>query len=216
MPMTIAGERLTAASAAPGRERVWDLAVRLFHWSLAVAFFVAFFTEDEVLWLHVWAGYAVGGLVVFRVLWGFGGTEHARFSDFFFAPWTMAAYFIDLLRFRSRRYLGHSPAGAAMVFALLIGLAATVWSGMETLAIEENAGPLAGFAREFSLGRALGVRRFWEEFHEVAANLMMALVVLHILGVAWASIAHRENLVRSMITGTKEKRPGDARQELAD
>jgi cytochrome b len=90
------------------------------------------------------------------------GTAHARFSDFFFGPRTTAAYFIDLLRLRSRRYLGHSPAGAAMVFALLIGLAATVWSGMETYAIEENAGPLAGFAREFSLGRTFGVRKFWE------------------------------------------------------
>jgi len=97
-----------------------------------------------------------------------------------------------------------------MVFALLLGLVATVWSGMEFYAMEENAGPLAGFARAFSLASVLGAGEFWEEFHEVIANVMMGLVVLHVIGVAWASYAHRENLVRSMITGMKQTHPHDA------
>ena len=196
--------------AATGREKVWDIAVRVFHWSLAAAFFVAYFTEDEVLWLHVWAGYVVGGLIVFRILWGAIGTRHARFSDFFFAPGTILGYFADLLRLRARRYRGHSPAGAAMVFAMLIGLAATVWSGLETYAIEENAGPLASSVRQVTLGGAARAGEFWEEVHELLGNAVMVMVALHIAGVAWASLAHRENLVRAMITGMKQRRPGDA------
>lgn len=217
----------TAAAAKHEMQvRVWDLFVRLFHWTVTVAFFITYFTEDDLLTLHVWAGYVIGALVVLRVLWGFFGPKHARFSDFIYPPAAVWRYALDLVRFRGRRYLGHSPAGGAMVLALLAGLAATVWTGLELYAVEENAGPLAYVSAPGASGaradnppllrvssdeddakEARGEREdaeeFWEELHEVLANVMMALVILHIGGVALASVVHRENLPRAMVTGLK-------------
>ena len=211
---------------AQTRIRVWDPCVRIAHWTLAVAFFVAYFTEDDLLTLHVWAGYVVATVVVMRVLWGFVGPRHARFSDFLYGPSEVWRYLFDLIAFRAKRHLGHSPAGGAMVLALLIGLAATVWSGLELYAIEEKAGPLASLsvdrssidvlANENEDKREEGHKdaaegedgeseagEFWEEIHETLADLVLALVLLHIAGVLFASVVHRENLVRSMVTGYK-------------
>jgi cytochrome b len=192
--------------------RVWDVFVRLFHWSVAVGFFVAYFSED-VLSLHVWAGYVVGALVVLRIVWGFIGPEHARFSSFIYPPGTVLRYLWDLLPGRAKRYLGHSPGGGAMVLLLLIGLLGTVGTGFELYAIEENAGPLAPFVSsasppgqaegEEAYEGAEGSGEFWEEFHEVLANLMLVLVVLHVAGVLLASYVHRENLTRAMVIGLK-------------
>jgi cytochrome b len=124
---------------------VWGPAVWVFHWALAASFFLAYFTEEDLLLWHVWAGYVVGGLIVFRVLWGFVGPKHARFGDFLCSPNLVFAYLLDLLAFRPRRYLGHSPAGGAMVIALLLGLAASVLSGLVVFGADQKAGPLAGF-----------------------------------------------------------------------
>jgi cytochrome b len=223
--------KTTSTKTVPGSQdqkwiRVWDPFVRLFHWGLVIAFFIAYFTEDDFLSLHVWAGYSVGALVVMRVLWGFVGPRHARFSDFLYRPSAVWRYLADLLVFRAKRYTGHSPAGGAMAFALLLGLAATVWSGLELYAVEENAGPLAQFSTESTpLGvlaeenkrereeeheetggredRKSGNGDFWEEIHEMLANLALALVLLHIAGVLLSSLVHRENLARSMVTGYK-------------
>ena len=199
--------------------RVWDAFVRLFHWSVAVGFFVAYFTEDGPLTLHVWAGYVVGVLVVLRIVWGFIGPEHARFSSFIFPPGTVLRYLWDLLLGRAKRYLGHSPGGGAMVLVLLIGLLGTVGTGLVLYAIEENAGPLAPFVSSASppeqaqpaferksdegYERAEGSGEFWEEVHEVTANVVLVLVLLHVAGVLLASYVHRENLTRAMITGRK-------------
>lgn len=182
--------------------QVWDPLVRAFHWSLALAFAVAWLTGDEALALHVWSGYAVGGLVLLRIAWGFVGPVHARFADFVCGPLQAWRYLVDLIRFRARRHLGHSPAGGAMVLLLLLGCLLTVGTGLQLLAIEENAGPLAGLTA--SVGTATGAdEELWEGLHEVLANLMLALVVLHVGGVVLASVVHRENLVQAMITGRK-------------
>ena len=136
--------------------RVWDLSVRIFHWSLVAAFFIAYLTDEDLLDLHVWAGYLVGGLIVYRVIWGFIGPEHARFQDFIFPPHTVMAYLRDMAARRSKRYLGHSPGGGVMVITLLALCAAIVVSGLILYAADQQAGPLAGLiaASAPQIGRA--------------------------------------------------------------
>jgi cytochrome b len=227
--MQTTGSAGTAARGGEETVRVWDIFVRVFHWTVFVAFFVAFFTEDDLLTLHVWAGYLVGALVLLRLIWGVIGTRNARFSDFVYKPATVLRYSVNLLLFRSKRYVGHSPAGGAMVIALLVSLAVTVVTGMANYGASKKAGPLAPlfaqgaimappFAPSFALVSAAraeddehegsrGDRRreggAWREVHELFANLTMLLVILHIAGVLVASVAHRENLPRAMITGRK-------------
>jgi len=207
-----------------GNVHVWDIFVRLFHWSLAAAFFIAYFTEDEVIALHVWAGYAVGGLIVLRIAWGFIGTKHARFSDFLFGPFAAWRYLRSLIAFRANRHLGHSPAGGFMVFLLLAGCLAIVATGLMTYGAAGH-GPLKGYVQRVTaipsiamIAPALadedvrerrgrrdksGAEHFYKEIHETLANLVLILVLLHVGGVLLASLAHHENLVRSMITGRK-------------
>ena len=181
--------------------KVWDPLVRVFHWTLVIGFFTAYLTEgeDETLFLHTWAGYIVAGLVLVRLLWGFIGTRHARFRDFVFRPAVIKAYLFDVLRLKPKRYLGHNPAGGLMIVLLLISLSCTVFFGMGLYAVDENAGPLAGW-----LG---GLGESWEdifkEVHEFFANFTLFLVVIHVAGVLAESLLHRENLVRSMVTGRK-------------
>ena len=122
--------------------KVWDPVVRIGHWIVVISFFTAYFTEDDFLTLHVWAGYVIGAVVCFRVIWGFIGSRHARFADFVRSPSTTFRYLADLARNRGRRYLGHNPAGGAMILALLIFLAGTVFSGVMLYGLEEGAGPM--------------------------------------------------------------------------
>ena len=212
---------------------VWDVLVRIGHWLLVALFFVAYFTEDDLLTLHSWAGYGIGLYLLIRVLWGFVGPKHARFADFAYGPAKAARYLKDLMLFRAKRYLGHSPAGALMVFALLISLVATTATGIALLAVEENAGPLAPWlGREASLEetmpgftlftatarasedeeernganggqRSKAISKALEEVHEFFSNVTLILIIMHIVGVVLASIVHRENLARAMINGRK-------------
>jgi len=179
--------------------KVWDLPVRLFHWSLAAAFVVAYLTEDDWLSLHTFAGYTVAGLIVFRVLWGIVGSRHARFGDFVRSPAEVFAYVKSIFGRRPRRYLGHNPAGGAMVVALLVTLTLTALTGLATYGAVEGAGPLAALLAH-STGPTADVL---EEAHELLANLALLLVFAHVGGVVVASLQHRENLPRSMVTGLK-------------
>lgn len=178
---------------------VWDPLVRVFHWTLAASFATAYATEDDVLALHLIAGYTALALVAFRLVWGFVGPRHARFADFVRGPGEVLAYLKEIVAFRPRRYLGHNPAGGAMVIALLLLVALTGLSGLALYGAKEFAGPfgplLAGVG-EWG-GDAL------EELHEFLAGFTLLLVVLHVAGVLLAGLQHRENLVRAMFTGRK-------------
>ena len=201
-----------------GSVGVWDPFVRLGHWTIVCAFAVAYVTGDEFLTTHVWAGYVVGVVVALRIVWGFIGPRRARFSDFVCRPMAVVTYLADLARFRARRYLGHSPAGGAMVIALLLSVALTVVTGLMVYGAEKKAGPLAPLyataaARSPISAQAAeergeassenGAGEGLEDVHELFANLTLVLACLHVLGVALASVAHRENLVAAMITGRK-------------
>ncbi|TAK62170.1 cytochrome b/b6 domain-containing protein [Methylobacter sp.] len=177
--------------------KVWDLPLRIFHWLLVAGFFIAYLTEDDLLTIHVWAGYLVTGLLVFRLIWGFVGNDYARFSNFLCGPAKSIAYVKDLIALKTQRYIGHNPAGAAMIVLLLISLLATVITGFAVYGADQAAGPLAaiGSANE----------KMWEEVHEFFANFTLVLVIVHVVGVAVESYIHRENLARAMVHGFKKK-----------
>lgn len=175
---------------------VWDPLVRIFHWSLAGFFFIAYLTEDELLTIHVYAGYAVLGLILFRLVWGLIGTRHARFSDFVTSPTEAMRYLGRLITGRARHYTGHNPAGGAMIVALLASLALTGFFGMALIAGDGN-GPLAG---TFIAGWS---GEWVEEAHEIFANITLFLVFLHVAGVLISSVLEGRNLVTAMITGRK-------------
>ncbi len=178
---------------------VWDPLLRIFHWGLVTSFFVAYATEIDVLSLHNLAGYIVTILLIFRISWGFFGPRHARFSDFVKSPKIVLRYLRAILRGTAERFTGHNPAGGAMVVALLIILALVCISGLALLGLEGEAGPLA-----FLYGRFPGRVEDWaEEIHEFLSNVAAIMIVAHVAGVLWGCYFHRENLIKSMISGKK-------------
>lgn len=189
--------------------KVWDPVVRLFHWTLVIAFFTAYFiTDDPFLWLHTWAGYLILALLVVRIIWGFIGTRYARFSSFVTRPKESLRYLLEMVTGRARRYLGHNPAGAAMIIAILILLALATLSGIVLYAADQGAGPLAGW-----IPRSKRLEGPLEDIHELLANLTLALVIVHTIGVFLGSVIHHENLMASMFHGYKRR--ADEREKLS-
>jgi len=176
--------------------RVWDPLTRIAHWTLAASVLAAWATsEADVEALkraHEWLGYAALAVVALRLAWGAIGPRYARFSQFVPSPRRTLAYARAVLAFTERRYVGHNPLGGWMVVALLAMAAAAGLSGW--LSVTD---------------------RFWgvkwvQELHEVLANTLLLLVALHVAGVVFTSVRHRENLVRAMLTGRKRApAPGD-------
>jgi cytochrome b len=181
-----------ADAAAPGRQvLVWDLPVRVFHWLTVICFAGAWLTSESERWqrVHVTLGYSLAGLITFRVLWGLVGSAHARFASFVRGPAAVLGYLKSLTGPRPEHHLGHNPAGGLAILALL-GLGALV--------------TVSGYLNYADLGGD-----WLEEVHETAANLMMALVGLHVAAVILSSRLHHENLLRAMITGRKPAQPGE-------
>lgn len=169
----------------PATVKVWDPFVRIFHWSLASLFVLAYASGDEIELVHVAAGYTLAGLLAARIIWGLIGPRHARFSSFVRPPREVLAYLREVVMLRAPRYIGHNPAGAAMIVTLLAALAGTC-----------------------ATGYMMTTDAYWgskliEHVHEFLANLTVGLIVAHVLGVLIASFEHRENLVASMISGRK-------------
>ncbi|MFD2174812.1 cytochrome b/b6 domain-containing protein [Rhodobacter lacus] len=194
--------------------RVWDPLIRMFHWGLAGCFALAWLSAEEVQPLHEFCGYTAAALVAVRVLWGIFGSRYARFSQFVQGPRAVVAYLKDMIAGRERRYLGHNPAGAAMIVALLVSMAGTTGTGWLMTRSEAQAMLPALVTPAYADDHARDEHRGaastgpLKEVHEVLANLMVLLVAVHIGGVALASVRHRENLARAMVTGLK--RPADA------
>lgn len=181
--------------------KVWDPLVRVFHWLLAAGFFVAYFSEDDFQQVHHIAGYLITSLVIGRILWGFIGSKHAQFKNFVVDPTTVIAYLKGMIKGDHPRYLGHNPAGALTIFLLLGSILCIAFTGMTILAIEEQAGPLAGWIQTMGWTDD----DVFEELHEFFANFTVFLVIFHVSGVLLESMLHKDNLVKSMFTGLKQK-----------
>jgi cytochrome b len=171
--------------------QVWDLPIRLLHWSLVVTVAAAWLTEDGPSWLHDWAGYAALAVIAARGFWGIVGSPPARFASFV-RPWsTTRAYATALFQATEPRHVGHNPLGGWMIVVLLLTVAATGLSGWL-----------------YTTDAFWGVA--WvETVHEIFANFLLGLIILHIAGVIFTSFRQRENLVSAMIDGRKESRRGD-------
>lgn len=168
-------------------KRVWDPLVRVAHWTFAFGCAAAFLTE-EMRGPHKLVGYVVLAAVLVRIVWGFAGSEHARFASFVRGPAEVRAYLAAMLRREEPASEGHNPLGALMIVALLALLLVIGLSGWMT-----------------TLDMFWGVD--WvEDLHEASAELLLWLVPLHVAGVIFASLRHRENLVLAMITGRKPLR----------
>ena len=171
---------------------IWDLPVRLIHWLMVVCFFGAYITAEivELKIVHFTLGYTLAALIIVRIAWEFIGTTHAKFRNFVRHPKAAIHYLQSMIRREPPTDVGHNPAGALAILALLsFGLLVTL-TGWLTL--HEIVGEWA------------------EDVHEVLANIMLGIVIVHIVAVVVGSFLHRENLVRAMITGKKTAQHTDA------
>ncbi len=198
--MNTTQQNLTVNSPPQNSISVWDPLVRIFHWTLVISFFTAYLSEDDFLTLHTWAGYTIISLLLIRIIWGFIGTKHAKFSDFIYSPQAIIRFIKDSLSFKAKRYIGHNPAGGLMIFLLIFSLIATTSAGLLLFAIEENQGPLASLVTSSWQAWEHTI----EEVHEFFANFTLFLVFIHVAGVVIESLIHKENLIKSMLNGKKE------------
>ncbi len=179
---------------------VWDLPTRLFHWFLVAAVAVGlgtgFLAPEAWLGVHMAAGYVVLGLLSFRVIWGFFGSEYSRLASFAYPARRVIEHLRGLMLLRPPPYLGHNPSGAVMIFALFAVLAALVVTGLIELAGEEKQGPLAAV-----VGYALGNGA--KPVHRVLAAILLAMIALHLAGVLVGTWLLKEPLIRAMVTGSK-------------
>ncbi len=182
-----------ATTLATGTERilVWDAPVRVFHWLMVLSFAGAYLTAESERWrlLHVTLGYTMVGLVAFRIVWGLVGTRTARFANFVRGPRAVMRYVQAMWTPHPQHHIGHNPAGAlaiVVILALTLAVAGSGWA-----VVNDTGG------------------KWFEEFHDFAANAMLAVIGVHIAGVLFASWRSHENLIAAMITGRKAGRRED-------
>jgi cytochrome b len=181
--------------------KVWDVPVRVFHWATVLGFTAAYLTAKfHIGFLHNLIGYFLCVLLLARLLWGFIGNQYARFNSFIFSPGETLAYLRSLVHGRPLHYFGHNPAGALMVFALLVLLMLIFVTGLITLTVIDFEGPLLFLTNYFSDPASYAVHHL----HGWLIDVALLLIPLHVLGVVAGSIQHKENLVKAMITGKKK------------
>lgn len=183
--------------------RLWDPALRLFHWALVVCVVTAWGLGQfgpSIMTLHFYFGYAVAALLAFRVIWGLFGPASARFSHFLYGPGATLRYAAQIGRRAPSYWPGHSPLGALSVFALLAVLMAQVGTGLYADPDDFiNVGPLADTISREAAIRSAG-------WHHRLSLVVLLLVLLHLAAILFYRLWKRENLVRPMITGRKAVR----------
>lgn len=181
-----------------GQEVVWDKVVRVGHWTIVACFGYSLIAKPEFPG-HDLSGYTILAIVLWRWVWGFIGSRHARFKAFLYSPRETLSYTLAAFRMGdAREYSSHNPMGALMVLVFLVLLPLTCLIGVMLLAAQQLSGPLAGIVPlewDFDL----------EAIHSLVAYTMAWLVAVHVGGALWASWWHRENYILAMITGRKSR-----------
>jgi cytochrome b len=188
--------------------RVWDLFVRISHW-LTVIFFAIIYLKYRKFPIHAYAGELVMVLMMIRMVWGFFGSKAARFSSFWYSPKQLLEYSLQMIRGRACYYASHNPMGSWMALTLITLMLINGSLGLMLYSSGQQLGPLGTMVPED-----------WEDLlkglHKSLGHITAAFVALHIIGVAWAARAHRENYVLAMITGHKRVPRNAEPAEIAD
>jgi cytochrome b len=193
-------------SEHPSAIKVWDAWIRLFHWTLVLLFAFQIYsgnTGGNILQWHMYAGYAVLALVLFRVAWGFAGSSHARFASFVAGPGKTAGFARKLFSRAPASVVGHNPVGGWMVLALLASLALQAGTGLFANDDIATEGPLAVLVSRNLSSRLTSIHR-WN------AYVLIALASLHVAAIVFHRIVKNENLVAAMITGIQRVPPETA------
>jgi cytochrome b len=178
---------------------VWDLPLRLFHWVLVLSILASYLTAKagfEYMQYHFWLGYWMIGLILFRVVWGFVGPKHARFSSFFPRPRKLALYLRTVFKRDGIPTVGHNPAGGLMVIVMLLMVATQVFSGLFVTDDIAWAGPYNP-----AVSGSLAGRLTW--LHHLNFDVLIWVMGLHVLAIAFYAVGKRQNLVTPMFTGHK-------------
>jgi len=190
---------------AGGAVRVWDLPTRLFHWVLVALIVLLYATgEYDVLdmrW-HFWAGYATLALLLFRVLWGFLGSQTSRFRDFVRGPFAVAAYVRALFSTNRKPSVGHNPLGGWSVLALLLCVAVQSVTGLFSSDEIDSDGPFVAHVPVKTV-------KLMTRLHHWNQNVLLILIGVHVAAVVLYLLLRHENLIGPMISG--RKRSADAR-----
>lgn len=189
--------------------KIWDRLIRSFHWLMLLCFVGAYITSQAGMQqTHILIGYLIALLLIVRIVWGFIGSKHARFADFIASPSRVWAYLKDSFKNKPEHYLGHNPAGGWMVLVLMGSLLVMAVSGIILVAVIEFEGPflnlLSGMSDQWAYR--------YEELHEEVLNILWVLIAVHLIGVAVASIQHKENLSWAMICGYKTVKKQEGNQ----
>ena len=186
--------------------KVWDLPTRLFHWTLVALMIAQWLTAEasSTMDWHVRGGYAVLGLVLFRLIWGFMGSDTARFSNFVRSPGAALEYVRASLRGETPHHLGHNPLGAWSIVAMLILLLIQAGTGLFANDDIMTEGPLYAWVSK-------GTSDWLTTIHKLNFNLLLLVIAVHIAAVLFYLLVKRENLVHPMLSGFKRLPP-----ELAD
>ena len=200
-----------SGAAALRRVKVWDLPVRIFHWTLVLLIAFSWWSGKEggnVMQYHMWSGYAILTLVLFRVVWGFCGSSSARFTDFVRGPRAAIAYLRTLTERRAGAHLGHNPLGGWNVVLLLVCILIQAGTGLFANDDIVTEGPLYKLVTKERSD-------FLTAIHYYNFYVILALAAAHIGAVLFYLIYKADNLVKPMFTGYKMRAAGDAAPRLA-
>jgi cytochrome b len=179
--------------------RVWDAPVRVFHWVLVALVLTSWVTSEiggNAMTYHMWSGYTILALVLFRIAWGFVGSTHARFGSFVKGPGAVMRYAAGLTKAGSARFLGHNPLGGWSVLLMLASILLQASTGLFANDDIATEGPLAS--------RVSGATSsLLTTIHRINFYVLLALICLHLAAILYYLLVKRENLIGAMITGRK-------------
>lgn len=185
-----------------GPTRVWDAPTRLFHWSLVALIVLQYLTGEydllDMRW-HFWGGYATMALVVFRILWGFFGSQTSRFGHFVHGPAAVVVYLRTLFSARHYAHVGHNPLGGWSVLVLLLSVMLQALTGLFSADDLDNEGPLAAHV-------STRVVKQMTHLHHLNQSVLLGLIALHVVAVLLYLLVRRENLITAMFSGRRPLR----------